>query len=304
MLRAGALALATSLSIAAAVAAPRIAKPGPPQLAGMIHEIAVSEISGAAFSRHDPKRLFAVNDSQNAAALYAIAADGSVLARTAVDGATNRDWEDLAGFELDGRPYLLIADTGDNGGLRESLSLLVVAEPEWPLPPSVNVEWRIDFKLPEGPRDIEAVSVDARAGFVYLVAKRHFPRVLYRLPLRAAGSGMQTATNLGVFNTLPPANDVEKSRDPRFGRFHGDVTSLALDPRGRFALVLSYRDLYFYARSGSESWLKTFRRKPTRMHLPPMPQPESVALDAAANEALVFSEGILAPVYRVTLPVR
>ena len=43
-----------------------------------------------------------------------------------VAGARNTDWEDLAAFELDGRHYLLIADTGDNGGLRRTLQLHVV----------------------------------------------------------------------------------------------------------------------------------------------------------------------------------
>jgi hypothetical protein len=276
---------------------------GSAELIGMNHDPAISEISGAAMSHYNRQQLFAVNDSQNGAALHLISVDGAALGQIGVNGARNRDWEDLAAFALDGTPHLLIADTGDNGGLRAFLTLYIVAEPKRPLPEAVDIAWRIDFKLPEGPRDIEAVAVDAKADVVYLIAKRHFPRVLYRLPLRPRqGDTVLVAENIGTFNTLPPASNVEKNRDPKFGRFQGDITALALDANAERALVLSYRDLYVYARTPGEPLLKSLSRKPRRMHLPPMPQAEAIALDQDSSKAIVISERLLSPIYRVAIP--
>ncbi len=273
------------------------------ELLGVIRDPAISEISGAAMSQLKANELYAVNDSQNGARLHVISRSGAVIDSVLVNGAKNRDWEDLASFTLGRKPHLLIADTGDNGGLRAYLTLYIVAEPERPLPDFVDIAWQINFKLPEGPRDIEAVAVDAKSDAIYLIAKRHFPRVLYRLPLHPApGDAVHVAENIGTFNTLPPANDVEKNRDPKFGRFQGDITALALDARGEHALVLSYRDLYVYTRAPGESLLKSLSRKPRRVRLPPMPQAESIALDRTSNGAIVISEKLLAPIYRVAIP--
>lgn len=276
---------------------------GGAELLGIIHDDSISEISGAALSHNNSQQLFAVNDSLNSATLHLISADGAALARVRVNGAKNRDWEDLASFIHNGKPHLLIADTGDNGGLRAYLTLYIVIEPERPLPEAIDIAWQIDFKLPEGSRDIEAVAVDARAETIYLIAKRHFPRVLYRLPLRPAHhDAVHVAENVGTFSTLPPANNAEKNRDPKFGRFQGDITSLALDANDGYALVLSYRDLYVYPRAPGEPLLKSLSRKPRRMHLPPMPQAEAIALDQTSRTAWVISERLLAPIYRVAIP--
>jgi hypothetical protein len=295
-------ALCGLMLVASGIAAAAATKSGA-ELLGMIHDPAISEISGAAMSQRDANELYAVNDSQNGASLHVISRSGTVIDSVLVNGAKNRDWEDLASFTVDDKPHLLIADTGDNGGLRAFLTLYIVAEPQRPLPESVDIAWQINFKLPEGPRDIEAVAVDARSDAIYLIAKRHFPRVLYRLPLRPdPGDVVRVAENIGTFNTLPPASNVEKNRDPKFGRFQGDITALALDAEGEHALVLSYRDLYIYTRAPGESLLKSLSRKPRRASLPPVPQLEAIALDPTHHGAIVISERLLAPIYRVKIP--
>jgi hypothetical protein len=291
------------LLLAAAATANSALANGGAELLGVIHDPAISEISGAAVSQRDSNQLYALNDSQNGAVLHVISSAGAAIDAVRVNGARNRDWEDLAAFTLDGDPYLLIADSGDNGGLRAFLTLYIVAEPERPLPDAIDVAWQVNFKLPEGARDIEAVAVDARAEAIYLIAKRHFPRVLYRLPLRPVhGDAVLVADHIGTFSTLPPASNVEKNRDPKFGRFQGDITSLALDATGRHALLLSYRDLYLYTRLAGEPLLKSLSRKPRRLRLPPMPQAEAIAVDPAGATAIVISERLLAPVYRVVIP--
>lgn len=280
-----------------------VERPLSTEIVGLVRQTGISEISGAATSKRNPETIYTVNDSQNSASLHLITPNGARIAKIRVNGAENHDWEDLDAFLLDGKPYLLIADTGDNGGLRSSLNLIIVEEPTQPSPKSVDIAWQIEFKLPEGPRDIEAVSVDTASNSVLLIAKRHFPRVLYQLPLQPERSEKPLlATRIGTFDTLPTATAIEKKNDPKFGRFRGDITALALDPAGRFALVLSYRDLYFYPRTAGEDWLQALQKTPVRLHVPATPQAEAIALDAASHHAYVLSERLLAPIYRVPLP--
>ncbi len=272
-------------------------------LLGLNHSAQVSEISGAARSLNDPSRLWVVNDSFGKAELHALRDDGEWLGAVSVNGIENQDWEDLAAFREHGQPYLLIADTGDNGGLRSALSLLIVKEPEHADTAAVGLAWRIDFRLPEGPRDVEAVAVDVQERSVYLIAKRHFPRVLYRLPLHPESSNpIQLAERVGSFDTLPAASARELHDDPQYGRFRGDITALALDPAGRYALVLSYRGVYFYPRRPGQSLLAALRGHPTRLDLPPMPQAEALALDPASRSVVILSERLGAPIYRLRLP--
>ena len=86
-----------------------------PRLGGLLLDGQLGEASGLAASRMHRDTLWLVEDGGNPAKLHAISKRGRRLASHAIDGIRNTDWEDLAAFELDGRRYLLIADTGDNG---------------------------------------------------------------------------------------------------------------------------------------------------------------------------------------------
>src|SRR5690606_35887206 len=106
------------------------------------------------------------------------------LATWRVEGAENTDWEDLAAFRFEGRDWLLVADTGDNGGLRRTLQLHVFEEPARVADGVLRPAWTIVFRWPDGPRDCEAVAVDPVRGEVLLVSKRRQPPELFALPLR------------------------------------------------------------------------------------------------------------------------
>ena len=95
------------------------------RLAGLITDGDLDEVSGMAASRAHEDVLWAIEDSGNPARLYALSRRGRVLARYKVEGAKNDDWEDLASFDRGGKHYLLVADTGDNGGKRRDFVLHV-----------------------------------------------------------------------------------------------------------------------------------------------------------------------------------
>ncbi|WP_242164671.1 hypothetical protein [Lysobacter sp. M15] len=267
------------------------------RLAGLVLDERLREISGMAASRVHEDVLWLVNDGGNDAALYAVSRRGGEQARFVIDGVANTDWEDLAAFELDGRHYLLIADTGDNGGLRRTLQLHVVEEPATLEDGSLKPVWSIAFRWPDGARDCEAVAVDAAAGQVLLVSKKRRPPELFALPLRPA-TRPQTARRLGTLAGIPQAGQHERRGNRVHARLHGQVTSADLSPDARTLAVMTYGDLVLYRRHGtSESWTKATRRRPELRALPWIPQAEAVAWSAGGRGLFATGEFSPAPLF-------
>jgi hypothetical protein len=249
-----------------------------PRLAGVLLDGALDETSGLAASGRFPDTLWLVQDGGNDALLHAISRRGVHYASVHVDGVRNTDWEDLAGFEWQGRHYLLIADTGDNGGLRRTLLLHVVPEPDRLVDGGhVRPAWSIAFRWPDGPRDCEAVAVDARAGRVLLISKKRTPPELFSLPLRP-GPGLATATRvarLAVPADVPTATGAPiDARRAVLGR---QVTAADLSPDDRTLAVLTYDRLLLYRRSPGEAWSAAVRRPPVAAEVPWLHQAEALA---------------------------
>ena len=100
-----------------------------PEVAGIVGDSRLGEISGMAASPSTPGRFWVHNDSGSPADVYAIDTAGRVQAQLRITGAQPVDGEDMAAFTLDGKSWLLLADTGDNGGKRKHVELVVVEEP-------------------------------------------------------------------------------------------------------------------------------------------------------------------------------
>src|SRR5690606_18572639 len=127
------------------------------------------------------------NDSGDAARLFAIdTAESVVVTQFQLPGIDAVDWEDMASGVIDGRPTLVVADTGDNARRRDHVTLLVIDEPardqpardepvrdepvrDEPVrdelaasggrrPHPLDVRRRIHVQYPDGPRDCEAIA--------------------------------------------------------------------------------------------------------------------------------------------------
>ena len=92
----------------------------------MIRKEALSELSGLAASRQYPGIFWGHSDSGDRSRLFAIRADGSCVAEIEVEGAANKDWEDIA---LDNKT-LYVADMGNNSNKRDDLCIYKLTEPE------------------------------------------------------------------------------------------------------------------------------------------------------------------------------
>jgi hypothetical protein len=247
-----------------------------PRLAGLILDGTIDETSGLAASPTHRDTLWLLQDGGNGPLLHAITRRGSRLASVRVARVRNTDWEDLDAFTWDDRAWLLIADTGDNGGLRRTLQLHAVPEPEAIVDGgTLHPAWSIAFRWPDGPRDCEAVAVDPKANEVLLISKKRNPAQLFAVPLRPTRS-VVTARLLGTLAPPTDATSTAGKGDARaaLGR---QVTAADLSPDGRTLAVLTYDRLLLYARAPGEPWSRAVSRPPRTQPLPWLHQAEGVA---------------------------
>ena len=134
--------------------------------AGAVHEVGATivddrliEISGIAFSRLNPDRLYAHNDSGDSARLFSIGADGKTTNVITVDTVA-LDWEDMAA--ADGA--LFVADIGDNLGIRPTVRIVAIDELT-----TVPVSYTISY--PSGRPDAEAVIIDPSGSLATIITK-------------------------------------------------------------------------------------------------------------------------------------
>ena len=292
------VALLLALSLAGCADAERPV-PGT-QLSGLLLDPQLSETSGLAASRRHRDVLWLHDDGGNPARLFAVSTRGQRLATLRLEGVPKTDWEDIAAFELDGRAYLLIADTGDNGGLRKTLQLHIVEEPDRIENARLKPAWSIAFRWPDGARDCEAVAVDAARGQILLVSKKRQPPELFALPLRPAGTGLLTATRAGLLAGVPQADADTRRRSARRARLVSQVTAADVSPDGRTLAVMTYRNLLLYPRGARQGWADAVARPPKTSVLPWLPQAEALGWSADGRSLYATGEFIPAPLYRIT----
>jgi hypothetical protein len=269
------------------------------RLSGLVVDPQLDEISGLAASRRHDGVLWTVDDGGNPERLFAIDARGQRLATFRLEGVPKTDWEDLASFELDGRAYLLVADVGDNGGLRRTLQLHVVEEPAQLENARLKPAWSIAFRWPDGPRDCEAVGVDIARRQVLLISKKREPPELFRLPLRPPGNELLTARLVGTLAGVPRPVATADQPLTRLQRVQGHVTAADVSPDGGTLAVMTYRHLLLYRRAAKQSWRSAVAAAPEVRALPVLPQAEALAWSRDGRTLFATGEFIPAPLYRI-----
>lgn len=151
----------------------RAAAPSPVDVIAQLSDPAIVELSGLAASHRNPGIVWAHNDSSDTPRLFAIASTGATAAVLKVEGAQAADWEDLAiGPGPDGRSTLFIGDIGDNLRVRPELTVYRVLEPLVTRGDDMTATAEsLDFTLPGGARDCEALLRDPLSNRLYLISK-------------------------------------------------------------------------------------------------------------------------------------
>ena len=93
----------------------------------------IDETSGLASFENN---FLTLNDSGGKPALYSFNAKGDLLETHKIDGAINRDWEDIAQDST----HFYIADTGNNYAIREDLTVYIVTR-DFKLKDSIKINY-------------------------------------------------------------------------------------------------------------------------------------------------------------------
>jgi hypothetical protein len=268
-------------------------------IVGTLQNHNIDEASGLARSQRYPDVFWVINDD-GPSNLYAIDSAGRDLGRVKISDTSNRDWEDIASFTLDGVGYLLIADIGDNDGKRKDVRIYVVEEPK-PGKSKVDYAWRLDFEYPEGPRDAEAVAVDVENRRVLVLTKRDIPALLYSVPLVPKSKKRETATRLGVVGSLPQPSRRDVEFAPKTDDYFWQPTSMDISGDGRRAAILTYGGVYLYERLSNQPWLDTLQRQPVVVSKTRNREAESVAFNATGDAVYITLEQRNSPLFRLSL---
>lgn len=274
------------------------------QYRALLNDPRVSEISGFAASHRHPDVLWTHNDSGDKAKLYALGLDGQVRATLHLRGARNLDWEDIAIQRHPDGDLILIADTGDNGGLRQELTIYAVREPEELVDARPRIAWKMRFRWPDGARDCEALAVDPQTGELLLISKKRVPPELFTLPAAPQGNRVETARLLGVLQGVEQPNEYDLARNPVYGRYRSQITAAAASADGRWLAVLNYRRVMLYSRTEGEDWASSVARQPEVLPYPWLPQAEALSFDADGRRLWIGSEKLPVPLIELPVPDR
>ena len=274
---------------------------GPRERTGRIASEQLVESSGLARSLVHPGKYWTHNDNGSHAGLYLIDPAGRHLATLQLPEAEYRDWESLSGVRIDGQSWLVLADVGDNLARYSCGRLYVFREPDFRLPglpagEPVQLEVSdfatIEFTYPEGPRDCEAMTVDAAGERIYLVSKRIAnnekagPTTLHWLPFRT------TSTDRPISATRLKSEFQEPM-----------VTGMDIGPNDQLAVIRTYVTAWIYQRRG-RSWSETLAGEPvTRTLLPLQRQGEAICFTHDASGLIITSEGSRQSIWKIGLSI-
>ena len=269
-----------------------------PEYSGTKTDAELEEMSGLASSQIHKDILWVINDGGNGEKLIAMRTDATRVATFNLKGVKNTDWEDLASFKLNGKNYILIADTGDNGGIRKSLQIYVFEEPKQLIDgQTLEPAWSFDFVWPDGARDCESVAVDAAKGEILLISKKRVPPELFKLPLKPVAKNV-TAVKIGELPGISQPDTKEMEKNPVYGRYRSQITAADLSANGRVLLVLNYHSVYFYVRGADGSWATALSTKPYSFSFPWLPQAEAITFNREGNAIYIGSEQRPVPMLR------
>lgn len=272
-----------------------------PEVVGRLEDPGIREASGLARSHRQAEVLWIINDNGAQEFVHAIDLTGARLGEFDLKKSRNKDWEDLASFRLDGKPFLMIADIGDNDAKHNRRTLYFVEEPAPQKKGEEKLSWQVSYAYPDGPRDSEAAAIDIENSRALILSKRDIPPRLYELPLQADTDEVLTATRLGTINSLrrPTRRDVALA--PKIKDWFWQPVGMDISEDNLAAVILTYRAVYYYQRQPGQDWLEALNTKPVRVSLGNFKNAESVAFSDNKRTVYVTGENKHSRLLRVDL---
>lgn len=228
----------------------------------------LSEVSGMVPYSYADGMFWVHNDSGDGAFVYLIDSLSHLKARYKLDGIHVRDVEDIAWLSIEGKPYILLADIGNNQRNRDTLSLYLFEEPVFDGNKEGNIRKAavktIRFSYEDKNRDAEALFVDPLDSQIYIVSKRDFRSQIFTLPLSCDDLSFY---KLKPVLTLP----------------FNFVTAADISRDGRYILVKNLTAIYFWERMPNTQLLQSIAGPARRMSYTIEPQGEAITFDKQNN---------------------
>lgn len=235
----------------------------------------ITESSGLVASQRKPAIFWTHNDSGSQPELYAFDRAGHLTGQAILSSVPAVDWEDVAPFSVNGTPWLVVADTGNNALRRKSLALHFFPEPDPTEKQTMVKPITLICHCPDGPMDCEAIAVDMKLNRLWFVAKAMLPHAgIYTLPLPDLAELPKVD---GQVFTLNRAGMIAVPM----------ITGMAIDSEKEEVVLINYFCALRYPMNGSQAW---WQSEPTLFELPKLKQIEAIAIDSE-HQWWITSEG-------------
>jgi hypothetical protein len=235
---------------------------------GRLRGADISEASGLVASLRFPGSMWTHNDSGSPAEIFLVDSTGSSQSVIFLETITNRDFEDIA---RDGST-ILVADIGDNRGVRDEVSIISFTEPQTLGNQSITPSAVYRMTYPDGPRDAETLLVDPFTRDWYIITKREASVRVYRY------AHPQDPNVVKELERIP-------GQLPMTSVVGGDVS-----PDGTEILAKTYEVVYYWTRQGNEPLSETLMRAPISVPYETEPQGEAIAFTLRGSGFMTTTE--------------
>ena len=271
---------------------------------GVVSDVRVNEASGLVASEKTPGIFWTHNDSGDSPRIFALAADGTLVATYTLDGAGAQDWEDLARGPgpAPGIDYLYLADIGDNPGARSFVTVYRVPEPALDLTSPgaegmLGAVVALEMEYPDGAHDAETLLSDPLTGDLYIVAKcttatgcSNGVNAVYRYPAPHSAGMRATLTR------LTPTVDFPSS--PQLNNYLSAATAGDISADGTQIAVRTYTQARRWIRTPGQSIAEALEGTPCSLPIPGQPQGETLAFSIDGTSYSTLSEFTGQPILR------
>ncbi|MCO6511296.1 MAG: hypothetical protein J5I65_10950 [Aridibacter famidurans] len=271
-----------------------------PEVVARIDSALIDESSGLTASRCKPEVFWTHNDSGGGPYVYAFDLKGALLGIWKVEGAKNRDWEDIAtAKEADGKCYLYIGDIGDNEQDRDSVIIYRIEEPDTSagsVPRDREDAARtaqaleIVITYPDGKWNAETLMVHPSTLDLYVVSKEKSAEARV---FRVRGAVWKNAGKTKI-----KSESVGKLTMPTF--LGGFLTGGEISPDGSRVVLCDYVGAYELSLPKDEKEFDSvWKGTPKIIETGPREQGESVAYSSDGSALFLTSEKVPMPLISI-----
>jgi hypothetical protein len=235
-----------------------------------------AEASGIIAGYINKDLLYTHNDSGGKPIIYILDYHGKKKGEWLLKGIKNRDWEEIAISQENGKSFIFIGDIGDNKAKHNYCSIYKFSEMQFDnnMPNTIikNIQ-EIKYQYEDGPRDAEAFFIDPLTNDIIIISKRE--------------------PNVGIYKISHPYSNKEMNIAKKICTLAGNwVVAADISKDGSKILIKNYLNIWLYERYLDEDLCKTFAKKPQLMEYQLEIQGEAVCWDYENKGYFTLSERV------------